>query len=53
MTPASGQIAVELLKKRASIDVVGVPYRGTPQALADLLGGNVQVISGEIMPVGE
>ncbi len=43
---ASGQIAVELLKKRASIDVIGVPYRGTPQAIADLLGGNVQLIVG-------
>jgi tripartite-type tricarboxylate transporter receptor subunit TctC len=38
---ATGQIAVEILKKRASVDVVGVPYRGTPQALADLLGGSL------------
>jgi tripartite-type tricarboxylate transporter receptor subunit TctC len=45
---ASGQIAVELLKKRAGIDIVGVPYRGTPQALADLLGGNVQLIAADV-----
>jgi tripartite-type tricarboxylate transporter receptor subunit TctC len=49
---ASGQIAVELLKKRASIDVVGVPYRGTPQALSDLLGGSVQLISADIASAG-
>src|SRR5688572_25392479 len=50
---ASGQIAVELLKKRASIDIVGVPYRGTPQAIADLLGGNVQLISADIPSAGQ
>jgi tripartite-type tricarboxylate transporter receptor subunit TctC len=49
---ASGQIAVELLKKRAAIDVVGVPYRGTPQAIADLLGGNLQLISADIASAG-
>ena len=49
---ASGQIAVELLKKRAAIDVIGVPYRGTPQALADLLGGNVQVIVADVPSAG-
>jgi tripartite-type tricarboxylate transporter receptor subunit TctC len=50
---ASGQIAVELLKKRASIDIVGVPYRGTPQAIADLLGGNLQLISADIPSAGQ
>jgi tripartite-type tricarboxylate transporter receptor subunit TctC len=50
---ASGQIAVELLKKRASIDVIGVPYRGTPQAIADPLGGNVQLIAADIPSAGQ
>jgi tripartite-type tricarboxylate transporter receptor subunit TctC len=45
---ASGQIAVELLKKRASIDITGVPYRGTPQALTDLLGGNLQIVAADV-----
>jgi tripartite-type tricarboxylate transporter receptor subunit TctC len=49
---ASGQIAVELLKKRAAIDVIGVPYRGTPQAIADLLGGNVHVIVADVPSAG-
>jgi tripartite-type tricarboxylate transporter receptor subunit TctC len=49
---ASGQIAVELLKKRAAIDIVGVPYRGTPQSIADLLGGNLQLISADIASAG-
>ena len=45
---ASGQIAVELLKKRAKIDITGVPYRGTPQALSDVLGGNLQVCVADV-----
>lgn len=36
-TRASG----ELLKARASIDLLHVPYRGIPQAMTDLLGGRV------------
>jgi tripartite-type tricarboxylate transporter receptor subunit TctC len=49
---ASGQIAVELLKKRAAIDIVGVPYRGTPQAISDLLGGNVQIVAADVPIAG-
>jgi tripartite-type tricarboxylate transporter receptor subunit TctC len=49
---ASGQIAVELLKKRAAIDIVGVPYRGTPQAIADVLGGNVQLVVADVPSAG-
>jgi tripartite-type tricarboxylate transporter receptor subunit TctC len=33
----------ELFKMMTGIDLVHVPYRGAPQALADLLGGQVQV----------
>jgi tripartite-type tricarboxylate transporter receptor subunit TctC len=39
-----GQLAGELLKTMASIDIVHVPYKNAPQALADLLGGQVQVV---------
>jgi tripartite-type tricarboxylate transporter receptor subunit TctC len=49
---ASGQIAVELLKKRASIDIVNVPYRGTPQAMTDLLGGSVQLVVADVPSAG-
>ena len=38
---SSSHLAGELLKVRAKIDIVHVPYRGTALALQDLLGGNV------------
>jgi tripartite-type tricarboxylate transporter receptor subunit TctC len=45
-------MAGELFKMMASVNMVHVPYRGTPPALTDLLGGQVQVffapISGSI-----
>jgi tripartite-type tricarboxylate transporter receptor subunit TctC len=34
-------LAGELLKRRAGIDIQGVPYRGPPQVLTDLLGGRL------------
>ena len=33
----------ELFKMMAGVDLVGVPYRGQPEALTNLLGGQVQV----------
>jgi tripartite-type tricarboxylate transporter receptor subunit TctC len=33
----------DLFKMMASVDLVGVPYRGQPEALTSLLGGQVQV----------
>jgi tripartite-type tricarboxylate transporter receptor subunit TctC len=41
---ATGQIAIDVLRRRAEVDVVPVPYRGTPQAIADTLGGNLQLV---------
>jgi tripartite-type tricarboxylate transporter receptor subunit TctC len=40
-TPA--HVNGELFKIMAGVDLAHVPYRGTPQALTDLLGGQVQV----------
>jgi tripartite-type tricarboxylate transporter receptor subunit TctC len=34
----------ELFKSMAGVDLLHVPYRGQPQALTDLLGGQVQAI---------
>jgi len=39
----SQHLSGELLKVMAGIDMVHVPYRGAPQALTDLLSGQVQV----------
>jgi tripartite-type tricarboxylate transporter receptor subunit TctC len=50
---ATGQIAVEVLKHRASVDVVAVPYRGTPQAMADLLGGSLQLMVADASTAGQ
>jgi len=39
----SPQLAMELLKLRAKIDVVHVPYKGAPQAISDVIGGQIPV----------
>ncbi len=36
-------VAIELFKMQARIDVVHVPYRGSPAMVSDLVGGQVQV----------
>jgi tripartite-type tricarboxylate transporter receptor subunit TctC len=40
---ATPHVAGELFKMMAGVDLVHVPYRGNAPALADLLGGQVQV----------
>ncbi len=40
----SGHLAGELLKMMTGIDLLHVPYRGGPPAVADLLAGRVQVL---------
>ena len=40
---ATPHVAGELFKMMAGVDMVHVPYRGNAPALADLLGGQVQV----------
>jgi tripartite-type tricarboxylate transporter receptor subunit TctC len=43
-TPNStSQVAMESIKHIAKIDVVGIPYKSSPQAMTDLVGGQVQV----------
>jgi tripartite-type tricarboxylate transporter receptor subunit TctC len=46
-SPGNGtphHLAMELFKSRAGLDVVHVPYKGTAQAVQDLLGGQVGVM---------
>jgi tripartite-type tricarboxylate transporter receptor subunit TctC len=40
----SSRGAAELFKARAGLDMLHVPYRGTPQALTDLVGGTIDVM---------
>ena len=40
----------ELFKLAANIDVVHVPYKGTPEALTDTMAGRVQYYISPIMP---
>ncbi len=41
-------LAVELMKGRAGIDIQHVPYRGTTQALTDLLSGQIQLLASNL-----
>jgi tripartite-type tricarboxylate transporter receptor subunit TctC len=40
----SSRGAAEMFKARAGLDMLHVPYRGTPQAITDLLGGTIDVL---------
>jgi len=39
----SSRIAAELLKTAGGIELTNVPYRGTPQAMTDLVGGQIDI----------
>ena len=45
----SPHLAAELFKSMAGIDLVHVPYRGSPQALTDLLGGQTQAMFASLV----
>lgn len=40
---SSAQVALTLLSKVSGVKFTGVPYKGTPQAITDLIGGQVPV----------
>jgi tripartite-type tricarboxylate transporter receptor subunit TctC len=44
-------MAGELFKLVAGVDITNVPYKGTGQALTDVLGGQVQMQFGSVMAV--
>ncbi|VCU68507.1 Tripartite tricarboxylate transporter family receptor [Pigmentiphaga humi] len=44
-------LSAELFKSMAGIDMLHVPYRGTAPAVADLLGGQIQVVFSPISAV--
>ncbi|MEI6115455.1 MAG: tripartite tricarboxylate transporter substrate-binding protein [Burkholderiales bacterium] len=44
-TPSSATlVGMETLKRAANIDILGVPYKSSPQAMADLVAGQIQVL---------
>jgi tripartite-type tricarboxylate transporter receptor subunit TctC len=47
---SANQLAVEMLKSHAKVDMVHVPYKGASPALVDLLAGNIQFMSTTIPP---
>ena len=44
-------LSMEMLKAQAGINLVHVPYKGTPQAVLDLLSGQVQVMFANTLSV--
>ncbi|MGZ5094120.1 MAG: tripartite tricarboxylate transporter substrate binding protein [Burkholderiales bacterium] len=47
---SANQLAVEMLKSYAKVNMVHVPYKGASPALIDLLAGNIQFMSTTIPP---
>jgi tripartite-type tricarboxylate transporter receptor subunit TctC len=45
---SSSRIAGELLKTAIGADLLAVPYKGTPQALTDLMGGQIEFMFCDI-----
>jgi len=50
---ASSHLSGELFKMLAGIEMVHVPYRGAPQAITDILSGQVQVMFSTVPPAIE
>jgi tripartite-type tricarboxylate transporter receptor subunit TctC len=42
---------MEMFKSQAGVNLVHVPYRGTPQAVTDILAGQVQAMFGNTLSV--
>jgi tripartite-type tricarboxylate transporter receptor subunit TctC len=40
---AGGQVSIALLKAKADIDLIDVPYKGVPQSVTDVLGGSLNI----------
>jgi tripartite-type tricarboxylate transporter receptor subunit TctC len=44
-------LAMELFKNMAGVNITHVPYKGAPQAVTDLIGGNMHMMLNSIPPV--
>jgi len=45
---SSAHLTMEMLKKQTGIDIVHVPFKGAPQALVELLAGNIQAMFSNV-----
>jgi tripartite-type tricarboxylate transporter receptor subunit TctC len=48
----TGHLGGELFKSMTGTDIVHVPYKGSPQAINDLMGGNIQVMFDNVPSIG-
>jgi tripartite-type tricarboxylate transporter receptor subunit TctC len=45
---SSSRIAGEMVKTMAGVDIVHVPYKSNPQAVTDLLGGQIDIVFADV-----
>ena len=48
----TGHLGGELFKFMTGTDIVHVPYKGSPQAINDLMAGNIQVMFDNVPSIG-
>jgi tripartite-type tricarboxylate transporter receptor subunit TctC len=48
----TGHLGGELFKTMTGIEIVHVPYKGSPQAINDLISGNIQVMFDNVPSIG-
>src|SRR4051812_27805947 len=48
----TGHLGGELFKSMTGTEIVHVPYKGSPQAINDLMGGNIQVMFDNVPSIG-
>jgi tripartite-type tricarboxylate transporter receptor subunit TctC len=48
----TGHLGAELFKSMTGTDIVHVPYKGSPQAINDLMAGNIQVMFDNVPSIG-
>lgn len=46
---SSARVAIEQYKQLADVDILSVPYKTNPQALNDLLGGRIDILSNDAL----
>jgi tripartite-type tricarboxylate transporter receptor subunit TctC len=48
---SSQHFAGEMLKQRTGVDIIHIPYRGGSQAIADLVGGQIEMMFGNFASI--